>query len=247
MEENLENLNNKIYLNNSSNLLLGIINDLNQLMNSTNDNLVIKRLSDIINKINFIIEDNKKNYEIIRNDILSFYNELNKKFEELKVYNLKTKKGKNYKTGKYIGEMANNLAEGKGIFYWKNGDVYEGEWKNGQKDGKGIYYFNNNPWKGDRYEGEWKNDKQEGKGIYYYNNGSRYEGDFKNNKKEGKGIFYWEDGEIYEGDWKNDEREGKGIKYYTNGDRKMGDYSNGEPTGKHILLTYNGEVKIKNY
>ena len=36
-------------------------------------------------------------------------------------------------------------------------------------EGKGIYYFNN----GDRYEGEWKNDKREGKGKYYYNNGDR--------------------------------------------------------------------------
>ena len=28
-------------------------------------------------------------------------------------------------------------------------------------EGKGIYYYNN----GERYEGDWKNDKREGKGI----------------------------------------------------------------------------------
>ena len=47
-------------------------------------------------------------------------------------------------------------------------------------DGKGIYYYNN----GDRYEGDFRNHKKEGKGIYYYNDGDRYEGDFRNDKME---------------------------------------------------------------
>ena len=54
------NLNNKIYSNNNNNLLLGIINDLQQINNITNDNLIIKRIEDIINKMNFIINENKK-------------------------------------------------------------------------------------------------------------------------------------------------------------------------------------------
>ena len=49
--------------------------------------------------------------------------------------------------------------------------------KNGYSEGKGIYYYND----GDRYEGEHKNGKAEGKGIYYYHNGERYEGDYKDN------------------------------------------------------------------
>ena len=49
------NLNNKIYSNNN-NLLLGIINDLQQINNITHDNLVIKRIGDIIIKMNFIIK-----------------------------------------------------------------------------------------------------------------------------------------------------------------------------------------------
>ena len=28
----------------------------------------------------------------------------------------------------------------KGIYYWKNGEIYEGDWKNNLKEGKGIYY-----------------------------------------------------------------------------------------------------------
>ena len=47
MEQNIFNLNNKIYSNNN-NILIGIVNDLHQLMNYSNDNLIIKRLSDVI-------------------------------------------------------------------------------------------------------------------------------------------------------------------------------------------------------
>ena len=55
------------------------------------------------------------------------------------------------------------------------------------KEGRGIYYYND----GERYEGDWKNDLKDGKGIYYYNDGERYEGDWKNDLKQGKGIFYF--------------------------------------------------------
>ena len=54
MEQNIFNLNNKIYSNNN-NILLEIINDLNKLINYTNDNLIIKILGNSINKMNFII------------------------------------------------------------------------------------------------------------------------------------------------------------------------------------------------
>ena len=40
----------------------------------------------------------------------------------------------------------------------------------GKKEGKGIFYYKN----GNRYEGDWRNDKKEGKGIAYYQNGDRY-------------------------------------------------------------------------
>ena len=68
MEQNMFNLNNKIYSNNN-NLLIEIINDLNQLMNYYKDNLSIKILSNVINKINYIINENKKNLQLLRNDI----------------------------------------------------------------------------------------------------------------------------------------------------------------------------------
>ena len=64
MEQNMFNLSNKIYSNNN-NLLLEIINDLNQLKNYYKDNLSIKILGNVINKINYIINENKKNLELL--------------------------------------------------------------------------------------------------------------------------------------------------------------------------------------
>ena len=68
MQENFFNLNDKIYSNNN-NILIEIVNDLHQLMNYSNDNLIIKRLGDVIIKMNNIINEIKKNVELIRNDI----------------------------------------------------------------------------------------------------------------------------------------------------------------------------------
>ena len=75
-------MNNKIYSNNN-NILLSIINDLHQIMNSLNDNIIIKRLVDVINKMNNIINENRKNVESIKNDIKILLN----KFDELKSNN----------------------------------------------------------------------------------------------------------------------------------------------------------------
>ena len=63
MDKDTFTLNNQTYSNNN-NILLGIINELNQIANSNHENLTIKRISDIIIKMNFIINENKKNKRI---------------------------------------------------------------------------------------------------------------------------------------------------------------------------------------
>ena len=148
MEQNIFNLNNKIYSNNN-NILLEIVNDLQKLMNNSKDNLIIKTLGNIINKMNYIINENKKNLESIRNDI----NILIHKFDNLNI-NTKNKQELKLHYGRYIGEVVNGLAEGKGTWYGTEGERA-----------------------GNRYEGDFKNNKFEGKGIYYWNNGDIYEGD----------------------------------------------------------------------
>ena len=191
MEQNIFNLNNKIYSNNN-NILLEIVNDLNQLMKHSKDNLIIKTLGNIINKMNYIIDDNKRNLESIRNDI----NILIHKFDNLNI-NTNNKQELQFSDGRYIGEVVNGLAEGKGIWYGTKepfiGDRYEGDWRNNKKEGKGIYYYNN----GDRYEGDFRNDIIDGKGIFYYNNGDREMGDWHNDKPIGKHVRLTKNGEIY--------------------------------------------------
>ena len=220
-------LNNQTYSNNN-NILLRIITELQQIINTTHENLTIKRISDIIIKMNYIINENKKNHESIMNQFTILQNKFDQLSQKLNINNINNNqelKGiKNGYNWRYVGQAVNGLREGKGICYWDDGDRYEGDYKNDNKEGKGIYYFND----GDRYEGDFKNDKREGKGIYYYNKepfkGDRYEGDFRNDVSEGNGVYY-----------------------YHNGEREMGDYYKGNKIGKHVMLTRNGEVKINNY
>ena len=53
MDKDTFTLNNQTYSNN--NILLGIINELQQIANSSQENLTIKRISDVIIKMNFIM------------------------------------------------------------------------------------------------------------------------------------------------------------------------------------------------
>ncbi len=94
----------------------------------------------------------------------------------------------------YIGEWKSDMREGKGTYYNHiTKEKYEGEFKYGKADGKGIFYYNN----GDIYIGEFKNWIKEGYGVYYFQNGDRYEGYFKNGvpNKEGK-YFYMNSNQI---------------------------------------------------
>ena len=239
MEKNIFNLNDKIYSNH--NILLEIVSVLQQLMNYSKDNLIIKKLGKIINKMNYIIIENKKNLDLIRDDINKILNQMNDKNSVLKFNDIMNNKELKYNNGRYVGQVVNGKKDGKGIYYYNEGDIYEGEWRNGKKEGKGIYYLKD----GERYEGDFRNSNFEGKGIYYYNSGNKYDGEWRNDQKEGNGIFYYNSGNRYVGEFRYGKKEGKGIKYYINGDRRMGDYYNDEPIGKHVILTRIGEVKTE--
>ena len=86
---------------------------------------------------------------------------------------------------------------------YNNGDYYKGEIKGGKAYGKGILYYKNGNIK---YEGDFINDKYEGNGKYYYENSEYYIGQWKNGLKHGKGIIYYQNGNIkYERDFINNE------------------------------------------
>ena len=69
------------------------------MINSSNENIVIKRISDIIIRMNNIIIENKKNTELIINYITNLQNQMNQNFKELKNNNDQVIK---YGNGLYI-------------------------------------------------------------------------------------------------------------------------------------------------
>ena len=178
--------------NKINNILLEILKDLNQLINYYKDNFS----GNVINKINCIINENKKNLQTQRNDMSSLFDKLNKSFDELKVNNINKQELK-FNNGKYIGQVVNGLADGKGTWYEINGDRYEGEFKNGKVEGKGIYYYKS----GNRYEGDFRNANREGKGIYYFSNGDRRMGDYYNDKPIGKHVMLTKNGDVKIENW----------------------------------------------
>ncbi len=66
---------------------------------------------------------------------------------------------------KYEGNFKNGLPDGKGVYTWKNGKIYDGQWVKGKMEGKGrlSYPRNGRPdsivtgfWKKDIYIGEYE-------------------------------------------------------------------------------------------
>ena len=69
----------------------------------------------------------------------------------------------------YIGEVKNNIPNGRGIKYHPKGNIlYEGNFINGKFEGNGKYYYDD----GKCFIGEFKNGLRNGKGIEYYKNGN---------------------------------------------------------------------------
>ena len=85
---------------------------------------------------------------------------------------------------------------GKGTYKYKNG-TYTGDWVRGDNNGKGTYYWDN----GDSYIGDWKGGNRTGKGTYRYASGITYEGNFFLNKRHGEGVLTWENGTKKVGVW----------------------------------------------
>ena len=159
-------LNNQTYSNNN-NILLGIINELQQIANSSHEDLTIKRISDIIIKMNFIINENKKNHESIMNQFSLLQNKFDQLSEKIDINNINIQQELKGKNGRYVGQVVNGLPVGKGIEYFNDGDRYEGDYRNGKREGKGIYYYNN----GDREMGDYYNGKEIGKHVMLSRNG----------------------------------------------------------------------------
>ena len=126
MDKDTFTLNNQTYSNNN-NILLGIISELHQIANSSHENLTIKRISDIIIKMNFIINENKKTRELIMNQFTLLQNKFEQLSKKFDINNINNQQEIKFDNSRYVGQVVNGLAEGKGIKYYNNGNRYEGE------------------------------------------------------------------------------------------------------------------------
>ena len=146
-------LNNKIYANNNY-ILLGIINNLQQIINYSKDNLIIQILSEVINKINFIINENRKNAEQLKNDINKLINKVNQidnkidqKFDELKNTNYNNIiNGNNMNNINNIGLNYSLINHNQRLAYEFN-ELKDNEFVTGRHRFHSIKlkYLNNNP------------------------------------------------------------------------------------------------------
>ena len=88
---------------------------------------------------------------------------------------------------------------GKGVFTFEDGEVYDGTFVEGKFDGKGTYTYPT----GDIYTGDFVEGLPEGKGIYTFATGDRYEGEFKTGKRNGKGVYIFASGTKQTGIFEN--------------------------------------------
>lgn len=149
-----------------------------------------------------------------------------------------------YKNGDiYEGELDNGTLHGIGTYKYASGHIYTGEYKFNMRYGKGIFIYPS----GDIYEGEWKNDTKHGKGCVKYACGNIYEGNYMNGKKHGKGIYQYSSGNIYEGHFENDKMHGFGIFKYSSGDSYEGMYAYDKRHGKGIYKYIDGSMSTTCY
>ena len=126
MDKDIFTLNNQTYSDNN-NILLEIINELEQIANSSRENITIKKISDVIIKMNFIM-----------NQFIKLENQISQLSQNLKFNNINNQQELKGENGRYVGQVINGLREGKGIMYYTNGDRYEGYFRNDKPEGKGI-------------------------------------------------------------------------------------------------------------
>ena len=99
------------------------------------------------------------------------------------------------------GCVKGDCEDGKGIFKYSNGDIYEGTYRGGLKDGKGTYTIPD----GTTYTGEYLYGQMYGKGILTTPSGDTYSGNYIDGKLDGKIIYF------------NSEKNENYIQIYKNG------------------------------
>lgn len=122
--------------------------------------------------------------------------------------------GDENKGNMYIGIYKHNRRSGRGVFYYKDGSIYDGEWAKDKKNGMGRLYMRTD---GTVYEGEFRDNEYHGQGTFYYADGLRYEGSFRDGQFDGHGKYIWPNGIWFEGEYVQGVRQGRGEQHWPDG------------------------------
>ncbi|PHJ15219.1 morn repeat-containing protein [Cystoisospora suis] len=164
------------------------------------------------------------------------------------------------KIEKFEGHYVNGVREGKGAYWYWNGDSYEGDFQQNKKSGIGLATYKEQPPEDredepvnpslDRYAkylGHFREGKRDECGAMRYPNGDVYVGEWSNGLKSGFGrykfaadksqlIGTWQHGRLKHGRWQLP----SGI-YYT------GMFKRNKPCGKGVWVFPNGNQVIGEY
>lgn len=156
---------------------------------------------------------------------------------------------KNYKKDKYVGDMKDNRAHGKGKLVYsvkdKAGRVsYKGFFVHGQKQGEGMMTWRD----GRTYMGAWWADEMHGRGTMLYDAESAhsYEGEWMSGKRHGMGQMKYaaddRQGRVcYFGPWVCDKKEGNGYMEWRSGAKYLGEFRAGKRHGHGVFMFPNGD------
>jgi hypothetical protein len=135
--------------------------------------------------------------------------------------------------GRYEGDLANGVPDGRGTRIYKSGERYEGGWRDGSRHGEGEV---TSP-RGWLYRGVFAKDVFSGHGRSEWRNGDWHEGAYLGGLRHGRGTYASPTaGWRYEGDFVKGVREGEGTLFLETGHRFMGVFKNGKPDGKGVCV-----------
>ncbi len=167
------------------------------LTSAVNSNIVFKTIDKYVNnKYKPIVKKIKieKAMQEIDDTVYSSFRDIEKiykvkvdwddKRKLAKISYIRENAEKDFEDGLYIGEFRNEKRDGKGKYFWNDGDSYDGTWKDDKKHGFGIFKCSD----GSKYEGHWKNGYMNGEGTIISPNGNIFTGTFYMNSMK-KGTF----------------------------------------------------------
>jgi hypothetical protein len=141
---------------------------------------------------------------------------------------------------------------GKGVFEYKNGDVYYGMFAAYMRHGDGLCSYNVSEGAGEealgaafrKYDGEWSLDMFDGKGQLELVDGSTYKGYFKEGVLHGDhpARQTYANGSFYEGQFQHGRKHGRGawMDVDIRGTTYLGDWESNQMHGEGILEMQDG-------